>query len=255
MNNKEEMIKGFEDTILSIKKSRAYQEYCNIKYGYPLRLLNMLSKEDIYEIINMTKNESKKTIIELGCGTGELIELIAANEKLECFGLENSKRVIDYLEKNKAHNNVHYILGDMDDDKWVNKKYDMIFVIDSLYFVENIESTTTRLISSLSKEGVAVVYFTEYKFQSDGDAWKDATKNSFGKILEKEKVKYEYKDITDREMASWNNVLKYSEEFKGKFEEEKFSDMLNTNIDEATFLLEKYKETGGKRFRYMIKNA
>jgi SAM-dependent methyltransferase len=255
VSKKEKLIAGFEDTIISMVKSRVFGRYCSEVYGYPIKLLSMVSSEDIEELIEYVKYKRPYRTLELGCGTGELLGLLAQQSDGLFFGLENSRKVVRYLNDHNQIQNLKFILGDIDAFVDHRQKYDLILVIDSLYFVDDLDTSVSNILSSLAPEGTAIIYYSEYRGSTENDMWKNANENKVGRILEKYSAKYEFAEITERELACWQNILIFGNIYKSEFEKEGNLISIDGNIAEAESISDIIKTSGGKRFKYSIRRG
>ena len=81
----------------------------------------------IIELINKN-NISPKSIVDIGCGAGEIIKLIWKhyNGEVQCFGYEISENAYNIC-KEKNENNLNYIFGDLFNSK---KKFSLLLMID-----------------------------------------------------------------------------------------------------------------------------
>lgn len=255
MPKKEDLIAGFEDTIISMVKSQVFGRYCSHVYGYPIKLLSMVSSEDIEELIEYVKYKRPYRTLELGCGTGELLGFLAQQSDGLFFGLENSKRVVRYLNDHNQIQNLKFILGDIDTFVDHQQGYDLILVIDSLYFVDDLDTSISNILSSLSPEGTAIIYYSEYQCITKNGMWENAKENKVGRILEKYSAKYEFVEVTERELACWQNIVTFGNIYKSEFEKEGNLISVDGNIEEAKSISASIKTSGGKRFKYTIRRG
>lgn len=100
------------------------------------------------------------------------------------------------MNKNKKSSKVPFIYGDMDNEVWNTSEYEIDLVVDSLYFVHDLEKTISNLFKLIKNKRIAIIYYTEYGFNIENKNWKDSKTNKLGKVLESKNIKYEYLDIT-----------------------------------------------------------
>ena len=101
-----------------------------------------------------------------------------------------------------------FIYGDMDNEVWNTSEYEIDLVVDSLYFVHDLEKTISNLFKLIKNKRIAIIYYTEYGFNIENENWKDSKTNKLGKVLESKNIKYEYLDITERELGQWEKCYK-----------------------------------------------
>lgn len=91
---------------------------------------------------------AEKRVLELGCGTGTLISSLNPKEGL---GIDLSKKMIEYAERNSTKENVKFQAIDIKD---VTGKYEYILASDVLGYVSDIEEfmrETSRLMDPSSR--------------------------------------------------------------------------------------------------------
>jgi len=252
---KNELISGFGDTVLGLLKSDSYSKYCNKIFGYPIRLFSMLIKEDIDDIIDLVNNKNIDIVCDFGCGTGELIKLISDITNKKCIGIDISEKSIDELNKRNTSLKINYICDDLDICNNINVKFDIVFLIDSLYFVNSYEKAISNIISILNNNGKIVIYYSEYAFKTKNDDYKDYKKTKLGKVLETMNIEYKAEDISEREIRNWENSLNAAKEFEELFIKEGALEILEGNRKEADYILNEIKNNGGRRYRYIINNV
>lgn len=68
----------FDIKIGRLTRSRAYLNYCEEVYGYRMYLFNMTDKEQIDYLMEAVSVSERDTVLDLGCGSGSLLNLLAA---------------------------------------------------------------------------------------------------------------------------------------------------------------------------------
>ena len=133
-------------------------------------LLNDLVNEVIFgfsEIIDYIKNNKIESILEIGCGTGILLnELKKFFPQIQMTGLEPLKsgyekyQEISILKKNNKIN----IVNGMIENYYSDKKYDLIFSLNVMEHVENWEKYLLNSNKLLNKDGINIVLCPNYDF-------------------------------------------------------------------------------------------
>lgn len=73
------------------------------------------------------------TVLDLGCGTGEMIKLILEqNKDKSLYGLDLSEKMLE-VAKQKLGNNTNLILGDSERLPFINSFFDVVYCNDSFH--------------------------------------------------------------------------------------------------------------------------
>ncbi len=116
-----------------------------------------IQKKMAEKLVSILNNSSYSNILEIGCGTGLLTELI--NEK---FQFENYT-AIDIVEEcknyiDKINSEINFINDDIENFVTNNTvQYDLIISNASLQWVENFEATIKTLQQKLTENGELIV--------------------------------------------------------------------------------------------------
>ena len=117
----------------------------------------------VYEILSIRENDH---ILEIGFGTGTLINKIAAtldNGLVE--GIDFSKSMVAIAQKkNRKHINngkVKIHMGDFDDVPFDDNYFDKIFSVNTIYFWKNPDTTISKICRILKPGGKLIIGFNE----------------------------------------------------------------------------------------------
>ncbi len=106
---------------------------------------------DLLKLINI---RSGLSVIDLGCGTGELtVKLADYLPDSHIFGIDNSGEMLDKTAE-KEQSNVHFELSSIEA---VSGKWDLILSNAAIHWVEDHESLIPRLFSMLNDDGQLVI--------------------------------------------------------------------------------------------------
>ena len=163
--------------------------------------------------IKRIKNKKNKSVIDLGCGIGELEEFLSKYFK-EVIGIDFSKRMIlQSKEKNKSLKNVKFYLRDISNLKEFHNKFDLAVSINSIIpsdinKVDKIFREANNVLKNKGKLICILPAMEVFIYQSLIIAKNEAEKNKNIKNIEK-KIK---KLIKEKE----HNFLLGITDFEGK---------------------------------------
>ncbi|MBD5520344.1 MAG: methyltransferase domain-containing protein [Lachnospiraceae bacterium] len=141
-----------------------YAEWCDL-------IIDLLKKYGTHETISDENlKQEKNTILDLGCGTGTLTQLLA-RKGYDMIGIDNSQEVLQIAieKKEKSDLDILYLLQDMREFELYGTVGAVISVCDSLNYLLNEEDilTTFRLVNNyLYPGGLFIFDFnTVYKYE------------------------------------------------------------------------------------------
>lgn len=118
---------------------------------------------ELLEEIIVKERDETENILDLGCGTGELLKRIS--RKYKCSGLDISKEMIEKAKK--KINGATFFLGDMRVFNTL-EKYDVIFsffdTINHLKSLEELLDTFNSVSNCLRKNGIYIFDVVDRKF-------------------------------------------------------------------------------------------
>lgn len=213
---------AFKKTYSSINKSNSYREYCKRVHKRDLRLLNTMSSQQLDLLEKSIKEIAPKTLLDIGCGNGELTQSLSDQYSLSSTG-------IDFSLTSRSSKNVKYSEEDHETFK-IDKKFDLIISIDSFYMIGNYKKFIKNLISHLSENGKILIFLTlvDNSFQA----------SKLNNVLSKLDVNFSFKDLTRDDLDFWKHSSLVLEEMNQAFVDEDHYSLWNIKNKEALKNLE-----------------
>jgi SAM-dependent methyltransferase len=115
-------------------------------------------KNPIFSLVRRVGNLERKSVLELGCGTGTLIPFLAKNFR-KVVAVDISKKMIEIAKRdNPDHENVEFKVMDMLNITRLRRKFDVIVSVNSLLMpnIPKINSVLKKVHKLLKKKGVFV---------------------------------------------------------------------------------------------------
>jgi len=132
---------------------------------YDLLFINRIRDEDLTakQKAYVAKNIIGPTVLDIGCGTGTMIEKIAQNPKvLRITGNDISPRAIRFVEKKfKNISRVNFLEGDILNLK-LSKKFDTVICLHVLEHIKDIQKMV-KLIKKITKKRAIIIVPNEYR--------------------------------------------------------------------------------------------
>ena len=111
---------------------QAWEKISEEYYKEILSPLKDSKKNPLFEDIKKINSKKKKSVVDLGCGIGEVEGFLSKNFK-EVVGIDFSKKMIlQAKEKNKSLKNIKFYLGDISNLKEFHNKFDLAISINSM---------------------------------------------------------------------------------------------------------------------------
>ena len=92
-NNKFFKQKGpsaFKKAYEAISKSKVYEQYCQRVHGQETKMLNTMALDQYQLLVERINELSPKTMLDLGCGNGELTKQISKELSIKSIGIDFS---------------------------------------------------------------------------------------------------------------------------------------------------------------------
>ncbi|MBS3123756.1 class I SAM-dependent methyltransferase [Candidatus Woesearchaeota archaeon] len=97
-----------------------------------------------------------KKILDLGCGFGEQLEILAKKGAKELIGIDNSQKMID-LGKEKKISHCQLLVGDLNKKlKFNNEHFDIVFSSLAVHYIKNLKQLYSEAYRVLKKEGIFI---------------------------------------------------------------------------------------------------
>ncbi|MFK4786129.1 class I SAM-dependent DNA methyltransferase [Fusobacterium sp. MFO224] len=213
--------------------------------------------ELLEQIIKKNRKEPKK-LLDLGCGTGEVLKRLST--KYICSGLDLSEHMLD--RANNKLKNVKLYLGDMREFNTF-EKYDVIFsffdTINHLTSLEDLLDTLNSVKNSLEMGGIYIFDVVDRKFMNKmfpNGVFADV-REDFSVIWEHEIDEETSLDIIEATyfLKSKNDLYeKYEEYYEKKiFTEEEIDRIIEISGLKKEYILKDDKLAGERNFYILRK--
>lgn len=241
----------FGKKIGRLTKSNTYLQYCKEVYGYKEYLFNMMDKKQIDFVLNLIPITSEDTLVDLGCGSGSILNLLAA--KYGCHGIG-----IDLLDRNilkRSNKLVTYINADIDKISNCCISPTIILSIDSFYFSKNLNG----LIKQLKNYKNCRMYFfySEYlTFEATRD--KSILQSNNTKVAEAlaiNGIPFKTIDFSENERLLYKSSLEALQKYKEAFETEGNIDLYEQKYREDLLGTELYSKGLASRYLYVVEGV
>tara|TARA_B110000208_G_scaffold188178_1_gene247377 strand:+ start:2218 stop:2901 length:684 start_codon:yes stop_codon:yes gene_type:complete len=105
--------------------------------------------KDYYPVVyNLIESRRYKSVLDIGCASGDFINLMSNFDDVECIGVDISEELISRAKANSNNSNTKFLHADiLEDSSMVKKPIDMITCFGTAIAIENLKLLIDRLIS------------------------------------------------------------------------------------------------------------
>lgn len=108
------------------------------------------------EIINRIMNTNAKKILDVGCGTGNVLIKLSGNKDLSLHGLDISEKMIEIAKKNLG-DKAELKAGDSEYMPWEDNSFDVIVCNASFHHYPNPEKVLIEMKRVLKSSGTLII--------------------------------------------------------------------------------------------------
>lgn len=222
--------KGFSKILVKTEGSKTYIKFCEKVYGRYLCQFNMVDEEQLQKLILLIGDGKGKKILDLGCGSGYISEYIAQVTGASVFGIDFAVGAIKSAQDRVKNTDIEFSIGNINELDFPDATFDYVLAIDTLYFGSDLGKIVQDIKRVLKPHGKLISFYSSRKT----DLTKTGPESTgLGKILDKEKIKYDFWEYTENEKRVWENTLKVAEELKQDFIKEGNLEIYKGRVAEA----------------------
>lgn len=152
------------------------------------------------DIANYLKNNNFKNLLDIGTGTGYLIEILSKEKKAQYYGLDISEEMIKVAKSKKIPNST-FIVGTANNLPYKNNTFDIVTCNQSFHHYPYQEKAMQEAYRVLKPNGLYIISDTGvggflawfdnkilFPLMNSGD-YKTTNKDGIAKMMEKEHFK------------------------------------------------------------------
>lgn len=229
-DKKKSLKDAFDQWFIKGLESKAYRNFCKEVYGLGIFLYSVIDKEQVEILEKEAEFRSTDRVIDIGCGTGGLIEYLADKYGFYGLGIDFAKQTIQKAnEKTKQKNNVSYKELDMNNLGSLEGRFDKVIVADSLYFVSDTKKVVGNIYNLLKERGKAFIFYSHL----------NKINFLFDDLLKEMNIEYFKINFSKNEKLIWKKTIEIAEKYKEEFIKENNIEIYQDRIDEASEFVDK----------------
>ena len=107
-------------------------------------------------ICDYLKNKEYKNLLDIGCGTGYLIDLLSKDSKAKFTGLDLSPKMIDECNKKKIKNS-KFVIGKSDELPFEDNSFDVVTCSQSFHHYPETDKPLKEALRVLKPGGLYII--------------------------------------------------------------------------------------------------
>ena len=120
--------------------------------------------KNVIKFLKKISFEKPFTFLDVGCGNGWVVRRVIQEKNCKkAIGIDKSKKMISQANKKKESKKEKFVCTDIQSWKY-SGKFDFVFSMESLYYVDSIENSLSKIFKILTPEGQ---FFCGTDFYSD----------------------------------------------------------------------------------------
>ena len=108
------------------------------------------------EIISRVNNINLKSLLDVGCGTGNILLKLYRNKNIKLYGLDLSEKMIE-IAKNKLNSKIELKVGDAEFIPWQDNSFEVIICNASFHHYPNPEKVLLEMKRVLKQSGKLII--------------------------------------------------------------------------------------------------
>lgn len=108
------------------------------------------------DIINRIMSTKPKTVLDLGCGTGNILMKLSTNEELKLFGLDISDNMIEVAKRNLG-TKAELKIEDAENIPWEDQLFDVVVCNASFHHYPNPQKVLSEIKRVLKSNGTLII--------------------------------------------------------------------------------------------------
>lgn len=240
----------------AVESSSAHHIFCERVFGKDLCQHGFADMEQIELLLQVTQLDESQYVLDLGCGNGLITEYLSDHTGAQVAGLDFSPLAISQANQRTATkvDRLSFNMGDINHLLLPADTYDLILLIDSMYFSQDYNQTICSLKTALRTNG-QIAFFYSYgrepwvPLDEFPNEMLPADKTPLASALNSCGLTFQTWDLTSRDylLAVCRKLV--LTELKAQFEDEGNLFIYENRIGEAEGILQAIK--AGLHVRYL----
>jgi len=229
--------------------SPTHSRFCEQVYGIDLCQHGLMDSDELDFLTSLF--DASQHVLEIGCSNGFVTETIHDRTGCSLLGIDYSDIAIEQARERTFHKNgLTFECLDLTKDPLPQGPFDVILLVDSLYFLGELSDTIQKILPSLSVEGSLVLSVFQIKGEEDAEESLLPENTWLAQALEEIGLTYHWFDFTEN--VQRHGILNYTiaEQLKEDFYQEGNGFLYEARAAENHYFKQAAEEQSIVRYMY-----
>jgi cyclopropane fatty-acyl-phospholipid synthase-like methyltransferase len=146
----------------AVEHSPAHALFCERVFGIDLSQHGFADLEQLELLLRAVPMEKGHRVLDVGCGNGRISEYLSDRTGAHFTGLDYIPAAVDLARKRTEAKSarLEFILGDINRLDLTPRSWDVILLIDSIYFSDDYQATIRNLTAALRPRGRMGIFYS-----------------------------------------------------------------------------------------------
>lgn len=152
----------YESFYIAVNTSQAHRTFCECVFGKDLCQHGFMDQAQFELLLQVIPINSHHHVLDLGCGNGLIAEYLSDRTGAHVTGIDYIATAINQAQQRTRHkaDRLTFRVGDINQLNLPRASFDVILLIDSIYFSDNYVATIRELKATLRKNGQMALFFS-----------------------------------------------------------------------------------------------
>jgi len=233
--------------------SQAHARFCERVYGKDLCQHGMMDMTELGYLVSLLQPDAR--VLEVGCSNGYINEYIHDRVPCTVLGIDYSGVAIAQAQermRDKA-GTLHFACVDLTQEAIPGDAYDVIVLIDSIYFMGEFKDTLARLVAKLNRSGTLIVSVFQTREEGDPEDILRPEHTYLARALAALGLSYTWNDFTENLRRHWLENYRVTDELEPEFLAEGNAFLYEARVAESAWFKERVDRNALVRFMYVVK--
>jgi SAM-dependent methyltransferase len=242
----------YDDYFKRAISSAAHSEFCERVYGKDLCQHGLMDMDELDFLTTLIEPSSK--VLEIGCSNGFITEYIHDHTDSKTLGVDFSEVAIEQAqERTKSKSSsLNFKCIDFKNQPLPDDHFDIILLIDSIYFLGEVKDALLKLNQILREHGRMILSIFQYREEADPQKILLPERTFLAQALNELQFTYTWIDFTDNVRAHGKKNFQVAEELKEAFIQERNLFLYEARAAENVFFREASERGTITRFMYIV---